>query len=251
MRESFPTLRSACIFATLAFLVSTISARALAVPAVQFETEILSLSLSGSGDLPFPTDTGIQLIPIDLDIVPTPGARHLGRIDAIDAGAGEFAVHGSFDVFFDVTFTGPSGLLLSLPGLSTRVSSDWLATPDALGLFPPLGQHFVGSDTLPGVAIAGGFFDVSYQIDLVFDLGRAVLMPDGYHFSGDASASFTGNITDPRAGPAGAVDFGPFALAGTFELRDQRVPEPATLWIAGLGMLAFAARARSRTRPSR
>ena len=76
-----------------------------------FDTEILSLSLTGAGQASiFNSQTGMfDVFNVMMDVQGASGRRHLGGIRADPMPGGQFQVDSFFDVFVDVMLTDPQG----------------------------------------------------------------------------------------------------------------------------------------------
>jgi len=229
--------RALCSFATV---VCFTPALAPAMPMV-FETEILALDLRGVGQLPIPTGGEFVPLPVELRISPTAGARHLGRLLAVDQRGGGFAVDSFFDVFFDVTFLDLNGNpLLHVPGIQDRLSARWM-TPSLHGL-SPLDGLYHARQMLNDVPIGDSFFDVFYELDLSLRPRSGADDGDPKTFFADGFANFSGEINPP---------FGPFELLGPLDLTltPLQVPEPGPLSLLLLGILGAVAPRRAASAP--
>ena len=220
--------------AALCICLAGISTPAMAIAPPNdkiFDTELLSLDLRGSGQLPILIGDRFVDIPVMIDIHPTAGKRHLGGLTATPTRTGDFQVDSFFDIFFDVTFSDLNGNpLIKLDGLQDRIAGRWIAPPDGKPQFPPTGGSYFGGQTLTRVPLGNSFFDITYRIALDFSAGPPDLLPDGLHYLADVTAQFSGQINP---------EFGPFALNGAAEIVQRPVPLPPAWYLFGAGLLGL------------
>ncbi|MCC6445316.1 MAG: PEP-CTERM sorting domain-containing protein [Armatimonadetes bacterium] len=240
-------------------------------PAFVFETELLSMNLSGEGLLPLGPNWGQVMSRIHLQ--ESPNLASTGRASAYALGNNLYRVDSFFDVFFDLTlqdvdptldFSGQqAGASLILGGNGpARLFTSYIRQADPslpqMNLFPP-------PEAFPYI----GWFDFAIPLGadlngngetdvLKFTLASQtwqdanrtfITLPDSTVINTfDAAMEFTGAVMDASQDPP----FGPIVLTGPttassrLEGPDQVVPEPASLFVLGSGLVSLAWRGRRR-----
>jgi len=265
-----------------AWVLASVGAQASAAPEFTWETELLSMDLTGSGVM-MPLGPGWSPMLVDLVMresaaLHSTGAAAATRSEQDPNGpvqdGDEFLVGSSFDVFFELGITDVDPLLDFLgqqPGTTlsyvdngpARIENLYVALADLaapnLGLLPP-------PESAPYVGMLG--FEIPLGIDLdgngeldkikfgistfaVADTNRTfIVLPDLTVINNfDLVADITGSIVDLQDDPP----FGPITLTGPATASSRptgpdSVPEPSLLALLGMGLAGFGLTGRRAAR---
>lgn len=225
-----------------------------------FDTEILSMDLTGQAYLPLARDpgppTGYEMILTEIKLAESATLSSVGHTTAVplQGPVGPYQVNGFFDVFFDVTLTDidpnrdfAGGIPYSFLGAAMHLQMDPLivqADPSQpfWGVVPPVGALYRGlTSPFPVGDINGnGEYDVlkftSAELSVGLVTGSYGLSDGSWMQSFDVSGNFAGSVQDISTDPP----FG-FGLTGPTTGRSQLggavVPEPSTWVLFGAGVV--------------